>query len=187
MEVVEMETTYELVDEWLTKVVIGLNLCPFAARPQQMQLIDIIVSDAQSHDQLLADLHYELKRLADTPAMALETTLVATPHLLKEFNEYNQFLEIVERLIQHIGLEGEIQVASFHPHYRFDGTEPEAPENLTNRSPVPIFHLIRELSISEALKYYREPDQIPKRNIDKMNSLTAEQKRHYFHYLYEKG
>ena len=183
MEIVEMDTTYQKIDDWLTQVVIGLNLCPFAARPKQLDQIDIIVSDAQSHDQLLADLQFEMKRLVDTPASVLETTLVAVPHLLQSFDEYNRFLDVVDRLLGHCGYEGILQVASFHPDYRFDGTHADDSENLTNRSPVPIFHLLRELSVSQALATYRNPEQIPSRNIKTMNSLTPDEKKKYFHFL----
>lgn len=183
MEIVAMDTTYQQVEDWLTKVVIGLNLCPFAARPKQLDQIDIIVSDAQSHDQLLADLQVEMKRLAETPASVLETTLVAVPHLLQEFEEYNLFLDIVDRLLIHSGYEGAIQVASFHPNYRFEGTQAEDDENLTNRSPVPIFHLLRELSVTNALQHYRDPEQIPVRNAEKMRNLTPDEKKRFFPYL----
>ena len=178
-----MDTIYLTVDRWLSNVVIGLNLCPFAARPKKLDLIDIVVSDAQSLEQLLADIQAEMKRLVETPASTLETTLVCTPHLLADFEEYNSFLDITDRLLVQSGYDGILQIASFHPNYQFDGTLPDDPENLTNRSPVPIFHLLREVSVSEALEYYSEPEKIPARNIAKMKSLTAAEKQHLFHYL----
>ncbi|MCB0563144.1 MAG: DUF1415 family protein, partial [Phaeodactylibacter sp.] len=53
---------------------------------------------------------------------------------LPDFLDYLDFLDEGERLIRENGLEGVIQLASFHPDYQFAGTEPEAPENYTNRS-----------------------------------------------------
>ncbi|HEY2253591.1 MAG TPA: DUF1415 family protein, partial [Planctomycetaceae bacterium] len=55
--------------------------------------------------------------------------------------------------------------------------------NLTNRSPWPILHILRESSIDQALDDYPDPEAIAVRNIDKMHSLTPQQIRDYFPWL----
>lgn len=172
------------VNQWLNDVVIGLNLCPFAAKPQRNKQIKIFVSDAQQEEVLLEDILSQLLELDATPAEELETTLVVVPNMLGDFFDYNLFIDWVEALIKQQNWEGIFQLATFHPDYCFGGTEPEDAENLTNRSPYPVFHLIREESMEKVLKHYPNPEAIPDTNIARVESLTAEERRKLFPYLF---
>ncbi len=171
------------VQQWLEDVVIGLNLCPFAAKPNRNKQIKIHVFEDASEDVLLETIYQELQTLDQTPVEELETTLVVATNLFKEFDDYNQFLDLVEGLVIQMNKSGIYQIASFHPDYCFYGAEPEDAENLTNRSPYPIFHLIREESMEKVLKHYPDPDGIPERNVECVENLTDAQKRKLFPYL----
>ncbi|KJF95298.1 hypothetical protein UB33_01610 [Photobacterium angustum] len=173
----------QTVQQWLNDVVIGLNLCPFAAKPQRNKQIKIHVSSDKTENDLLESIYLQLKELDEMPPQELETTLVVAPYLLEDFEDYNQFLDLVEGLVVQLGKSGIYQIASFHPDYCFYGTEPEDAENLTNRSPYPIFHLIREESMEKVLKHYPDPEAIPERNIDCVENLTPEQIKQLFPYL----
>ncbi len=172
------------VKRWLHEVVIGLNLCPFAAKPNRDQSIDFVVSEAKDEDVLLQDLQQQLQHLQDTPVEELETTLVIVPDFLQDFDDYNQFLSWVDQLLSRGGWNGVIQVASFHPDYCFADTDPNDAENLTNRAPYPIFHLIREDSLESVLQRFPDSDKIPEANIERMNQLSAEEKLALFPYLF---
>ena len=113
----------EDIERWLDEVVIGLNLCPFAARPRREGRVRIAISQATNEEQLLDDLQHELEHLADTPVSELETTLLAIPHMLADFADYNDFLDAVDLWLEGFGWEGELQVASFHPGYQFVDTD----------------------------------------------------------------
>lgn len=171
------------VDQWLNDVVIGLNLCPFAAKPQRNKQIKIYVSEAQTEESLLEDILTQLLELDASEPEQLETTLVAVPYMLSDFYDYNLFIDWVEALIRQQNWEGIFQLATFHPDYCFGGTEPEDAENLTNRSPYPVFHLIREESMEKVLKHYPNPETIPDTNIARVESLSAEERRKLFPYL----
>ncbi|MBI5759492.1 MAG: DUF1415 domain-containing protein [Planctomycetales bacterium] len=171
------------VRQWLEQVVIGLNLCPFAGTPYRNGQIRISISQAVTEEALLADLQRELKLIDETPAATVESTLLVVTGLLADFEAYNQFLAEIDVLLRRGGWEGELQVASFHPQYRFLGTEPDDAGNLTNRSPWPILHIIREASIDKALADYPEPESIPERNIRKMKSLSSEERCSFFPWL----
>ena len=171
------------VQQWLEDVVIGLNLCPFAAKPNRNKQIKIQVCEEPSEEVLLEVIYQQLMLLDQTPPEELETTLVVAPNLFEKFDDYNQFLDLVEGLLIQIRKEGIYQTASFHPDYCFYGAEPDDAENLTNRSPYPIFHLIREESMEKVLKHYPDPEGIPERNIECVQNLTADQKRKLFPYL----
>ncbi|MGR5126332.1 DUF1415 domain-containing protein [Photobacterium swingsii] len=178
-----MSNVAQVVQQWLEDVVIGLNLCPFAAKPNRNKQIKIHVSEHSDEAALLEDIYQELHHLDETSATELETTLVVAPNMLADFDDYNQFLDLVEGLVAQLNKQGIYQIASFHPDYQFYGTEADDAENLTNRSPYPIFHLIREESMEKVLKHYPDPEGIPERNIECVENLTAEQKRHLFPYL----
>jgi len=162
---------------WIERVVIALNLCPFARKPYEGDRVRYVVSDAGAPELLLADLEHELKLLRKTDAGTTETTLLIHPYTLQDFLDYNDFLGAVDDVLGQGGYAGEFQVASLHPRYRFAGTEKDDAENYTNRSPYPALHILREADIEQALTGFATPEQIPEQNIRAMKKLGAERMR----------
>jgi hypothetical protein len=156
---------------WLERAVIGLNLCPFAKAVHVKGKVHYAVSEATDPLQLLADLGAELDALVALDAGERETTLLMAPQCLADFLDFNDFLESAERLLRKRGLEGVIQLASFHPTYQFAGTGLDDIENYTNRSPYPTLHLLREDSIERAVEAIPEPDAIYEANIETLRKL----------------
>lgn len=160
---------------WVEHFVIALNLCPFAKNPFVQGRVRFVLESAIKPEALAETLVKESLYLHNLPPEALETTLIVHPHLFKgNFSAYLDFVALAESLIREIRLEGIIQIATFHPNYQFANTAPDDPENYTNRSPYPMLHLIREESVERALTHYKDPEQIPARNIQKMNVLGLE-------------
>lgn len=129
------------------------------------------VSEQRTAAALLADLRTELIDLQAADPQQCETTLLIHPGVLADFIEYNDFLEVCEATISELGLEGDLQVASFHPQYQFAGTQSEDIENYTNRSPYPMLHLLREASIESAIAAVPDTDEIYRRNIRTLREL----------------
>ncbi|MDX1560504.1 MAG: DUF1415 domain-containing protein [Marinobacter sp.] len=161
--------------KWVEEVVVGYNLCPFAKRELVRNRIRFVVSEAETEDELLQALHSELQRLEDEPE--IETTLLIHPDVLQDFGPYNEFLDAADGLLAYLDMDGVYQIASFHPEYQFEGTEPGAAENYTNRSPFPMLHLLREASLEAAIDSYPDVDGIPQSNIELMNDLGTEKMR----------
>lgn len=157
--------------DWLDKAVIGLNLCPFAKSVRQLQQIRFQVSQAEDLELLAEELRQELQLLADTDPAQQETTLLIHPQVLTDFLDFNDFLEVADLILTEMDLEGQFQIASFHPYYQFSGTQPDDIENYTNRAPYPILHLLRERSIEKAVASHPEPDQIFQKNIETLKRL----------------
>lgn len=157
--------------EWLEKAVIGLNLCPFAKAVHARGQIRYVVSDATDEAALLADLLHELESLYDADPGEVETTLLIHPHVLGDFLDYNQFLDLADAAVSEMSLDGEIQVASFHPEYQFAGSSAQDIENFSNRSPYPTLHLLRESSIARAVAAFPDAAHIYERNIDTLRAL----------------
>jgi uncharacterized protein len=156
---------------WLERAVIGLNLCPFAKAVHVKNQIRYAVSAAHTPEDLLADLVTELRALQAADPSEIDTTLLVHPRVLRDFLDYNDFLELAEAAVAGEGLEGAIQVASFHPQYQFAGTRPEDIENCSNRSPYPTLHLLREASIERAVAVFPDASQIFERNIETLRRL----------------
>jgi uncharacterized protein len=156
---------------WVEKSVIGLNLCPFAENPYRGNRVRFIVSEQRSAAGLLEELRAELQALAAADPKELETTLLIHPWVLADFTEYNDFLEVCEGAVAELDLEGELQVASFHPQYRFAQSQSDDIENYTNRSPYPMLHLLREASVERAVEAVGDPAEIYRRNIRTMRAL----------------
>jgi uncharacterized protein len=169
-----MDTVEGEVRLWLERVVIGLNLCPFAAMPYRNGHVRIIVVRPTTQRNLLAELWEELLRIDAAPVSELETTLVVVASLLVDFKAFNLFLDDANCVLRQGGWDGLYQFASFHPQYRFEGIEEHDASNLTNRSPWPILQIIRESSIDKALEDYPRHDSISESNIEKMESLSAD-------------
>lgn len=157
------------VRHWVETLVVDLNLCPFAKRELVRNRIRFAVTEADDEAALLGQLQQELLLLQDDTEV--ETTLLIHPLALQGFAAYNDFLNLAEALLSQLGLEGQFQIASFHPDYQFAGTGPQDVENYTNRTPYPLLHLIREDSLERAIANYPDPDNIPQRNIELMESM----------------
>lgn len=158
---------------WVEKAVVALNLCPFARKPFEGEQVRYVVSRAESEEQLFADLQHELEHLRQSAPEVVETTVLIHPGVLNDFLDYNDFLGVVDELIEQGGYAGEFQVASLHPAYQFAGTQPGDAQNYTNRSPYPVLHLLREAGLARAIAGYARPDKIPERNIRLMDELGA--------------
>ena len=137
--------------QWLDKAVIGLNLCPFAKKPRVNNQIKLVISQVDSSNDLTNELLTELDFLSNTPAEQTDTSVIVIPYFLNNFTDYLHMLDVADMLIDQMGYRGTFQLASFHPNYQFDGTEADAPENLTNTAPYPMLHIIREDSMEKVL------------------------------------
>lgn len=159
------------VRHWLTRAVIGLNLCPFAKSVHVKGQVRYVVSEARDEEALLDDLERELALLAEADPEQVDTTLLIVPQALADFLAYNDFLYFADRMLGSLRLEGTLQIASFHPQYQFEGTGPDDIENYTNRAPYPILHLLREDSIARAAEAFPEAEDIYERNMETLRSL----------------
>jgi uncharacterized protein len=181
------ETVRKRTYQWLRHAVIGLNLCPFAREPTQSKQLRIVVRRGKDEERILDTVHKEMEALvksSTTTALSkseptsppITTTLVVCPECYPDdFEEYlNLSIALEEAIADHPDLVGVIQLASFHPLYCFAGSpDPTEPDNCTNQSPYPIFHLLREVDVNQAVEQL--PDQnaavVWSRNVDLLRAL----------------
>ena len=159
------------MQQWLDRAVIGLGLCPFAKAVHVKQQIRWVVSAAEDAQALMDDLVRELRLLAAADPQQVDTTLLIHPHVLQDFLDYNDFLELAEAAVAELDLDGELQVASFHPEYQFADSAADDISHATNRAPYPTLHLLREASIDRAVTVFPEAEAIFERNIETLRRL----------------
>jgi hypothetical protein len=157
---------------WLQRIVIGLNLCPFAKKDYDEDRVRLVRSKEEGVEARLLELLAECQRLDEDSTVG--TTLLVYPTLLGPFEDYLDWLAMAEELLRMEGYEGVYQLASFHPQYRFEGSEAEDPANYTNRSPYPMLHLLREEELTRVLQRHPNPAQIPVRNQEVCRDLGVE-------------
>lgn len=156
---------------WLERAVIGLNLCPFAKAVYVKEQVHFAVSGASDAAGVLEDFARELDALVARDARERDTTLLVIPGALQDFLDFNDVHARAERLVRKRGLEGVVQVASFHPQFVFAGTEEGDVTNCTNRSPYPTLHLLREASLDRAVEAFPDPAAIYETNMDTLRRL----------------
>lgn len=159
-------------EHWVRRVVVALNLCPFAGRELDAGRVRYRVTSSDTERLLLQALEEEIHHLQAGSNSA--TSLLIHPQVLQDFDDYNQFLDLAEGLLDSCGAVGELQIASFHPDYRFAGTDEGDAENCSNRSPYPMLHLLREADVEAAINHYPDPEAIPERNIAHLNRLGSQ-------------
>ena len=159
---------------WLERAVIGLNLCPFAKAVHVKGQIRYVVSEATTPEVLADDLQRELEFLAEASTELVDTTLLIHPHVLSDFLDFNDFLEVADGIVEELELDGMLQVASFHPQFQFEGTAPDDISNYTNRAPYPMLHLLREDSVERAVAAFPDELAIAETNIGTLEKLGIE-------------
>ncbi|HGX93491.1 MAG TPA: DUF1415 domain-containing protein [Candidatus Tenderia sp.] len=160
---------------WVQQIVLRHNFCPFAHQPFRNDTIRYSVNLSSDPEGVVESLIHELTLLRDAERETLETTIVVTPHCFDAFEDYNQFLNVVDELIEQLHLAGEIQVASFHPDYQFADLPADDVRNYTNRSLYPMFHLILESSIEAARTSHPDVGVIPEDNMKLLAEMGLEE------------
>jgi hypothetical protein len=168
--------------EWIRKFVVGMNLCPWAAKAVVSPgALKLLVCEATSLAELAQLFDREALELRDRRSDA--TTILVAPYVarLRKFQGYLSAVDHLQRRLREHELEGVVQLATFHPQYQFDGTHPQDVSNWTNRSPYPMLHLLLEHDVSTALAQTNvNPDDIWRRNIETMNKAGLDRIRAAF-------
>ncbi len=159
---------------WVERAVVGLNLCPFAKAPLVKGQVRFMACETDDPRALLDTVCAEMNALVRADPAVVETTLVVHPNVLEDFDEFNDFLDAADAALEDLGLVGVLQIASFHPQYRFAGTDADDLGNATNRAPYPTLHLLREASVERAVAALAQPESIFEANIATLAALGAD-------------
>ncbi len=162
-----MKSSEDVIDQtknWINDVIVGCNFCPFAAKVIKQKAVHYQV-DARIFTTFSSDSFLnELTRLDQDND--IETSFLIFPNSFESFDHYLDIVALAEDFLEDNDYEGIYQLASFHPLYQFANSPLDDAANYTNRSVYPMLHLLREASIDKALEHYKNPEEIPNRNIN---------------------
>ena len=161
-----------MINEWLEKTIIGLDLCPFTRKPYLegkilVEELQAINSDEAS-DQFLKSLS------AFQNQKKFETVLLVYPQWKISFRDFYEFSEDCEEQLATLNLEDEFQIVAFHPDFSFEGLDFSERANLVNSSPLPLIHLLRVFDLDLINMSVKEAETLSFGNSKKLESLTAE-------------
>jgi len=169
------QTVIKQTQIWVEEIAIGLDLCPFAAQPFRDKRIEYTVINGDSTQQHLQQLADSFQLLDNDPA--IETSLLIYSKAYQTFDDYLDWLDYANHLLEDLKYTGNYQIASFHPDYRFAGSTKNDASDFTNRSPYPMLHLLREKSLESAVDNFSNIEQVPKNNIKKLEKIGYEEMR----------
>lgn len=158
---------------WVKRVVVGLNLCPFAQTAVKSDHLQVVVepsADMASVLDSLAKQFYAVNRASEQA-----TVLFVVPNGFGQFEDYLDLVDLGNALIEDLDFEGLLQMATFHPHYQFSDSDIDDAANYTNRSPYPMLHLLQEAAVAQAVDAHPDTDAIPQRNIELLRSMDQSQ------------
>jgi len=155
--------------DWLNRIVIGWNLCPFAARPTHEGKLSYEIVRGTNELDILSIVLGECLVRQEKPG----TTLVIAPECCPD--DFTGYLEYVATLQDEIlvkeSLVDDIQIAPFHPLFEFEDSN-SAIDVWTNRSPYPMFHILREDEVGTAVqKLDGDASAVWQRNINLLQAI----------------
>ena len=158
-----------MIREWVDAAVIALDLCPFSHGPWKSGAVAITPSLARTSSMAMGDVGDAIEALLDSNT--IETTLVVFARALDDFEEFLDAVDHVQGYLEESELDQELQLASFHPEYVFEGVATDAASNYTNRAPLPVLQLLRVRSVDEAVSNFGDTSVIPTRNIESVEAM----------------
>ena len=161
----------EKIRLWIQNCVIEWNLCPFAKAPFYSGRVQIEVYQGSDPQELIEYVLTQAYRLLEWQKTHQQnhTTLIATPLGWSDFEEYWECVGWLEDCFAGLGLEGKLQIASFHPAYQFEGESGVG--MYSNRSPYPLFHLLLEDEVERQIEGFTGVDQIGESNRNTLEKL----------------
>ena len=178
-----MKNSLSLVNYWLEKIVIGLNLCPFAKTPWEKGLIRVSECESSEEDDQVDFFLEELELLYETSRLELSTTLIVYPGGSDDFLEFNDFVGQLEMLLEEAELKNIFQLVAFHPRFMFLDTSFDDAQNLVNRSPFPIIHILRSEDLERARLQGIQGEDISFFNESKLKAMDEGEREKLFYYL----
>lgn len=167
----------EIICRWVEGAIIGHQLCPFAAAPWRQGKVGVDISHAISAEEAVRDCldaAWQLLEPAPDEGPAPprpETVLIGFPAAGLSFQDLLDVSATAEAILEQAGGRGLLQLLTFHPDYVFEGEAPDDPSVWTNRSPIPVLHLLREDEVSRAVAQHPDTLAIPERNVRHLRAL----------------
>jgi hypothetical protein len=167
-----------MINKWLEKTIIGLDLCPFTRKPYLEG--KILIQDLTGVESSIS-LNQFLSALNTFQAQNLfETALLVYPQWKTSFEEFYEFSEDCEDHLVSLNLQDEYQLVAFHPKFCFEGLEFSNRANLVNSSPFPLIHILRIHDLDLINLSVKEAEAMSFGNATKLEGLNNAEIRDHF-------
>jgi len=167
-----MKNIEKITLDWVTRVVVGLNLCPFANAVIKSDNLSIRIETSDDLKVVLTSLAAHCENVLQSSEQF--TVLMVLPHGFATFDDYLDLVELAQSLLADLELDEHLQLATFHPHYQFSDTRYDDASNYTNRSPYPMLHILQEAAVEKAIDAHPDTEAIPQRNIELLQNMDAD-------------
>jgi len=167
-----------MINEWLCKTIIGLDLCPFTRKP----FLDgkILIEELAGSNSPEMQKNF-LNSLSFFQAQTkFETALLVYPLWVISFKNFYEFTEDCEEHLLTLNLEEEFQLVAFHPKFCFEGLQYSDRANLVNSSPLPLIHILRTLDLDLINLSVDEAESMSRGNANKLELLSDAQLMEHF-------
>jgi hypothetical protein len=105
------------------------------------------------------------------------------PNADADFLVFNDFVGDLESMLSESQLDKTFQLVAFHPRFMFLDSSFNDVENLVNRSPYPVLHILRTADLERARLMETSGSEISFRNEAKLKALSQEAREALFYYL----
>lgn len=167
-----------MINNWLEKTIIGLDLCPFTRKPYQEGKILIETLSAQKSS--LAQEQFLTSLSGFQSQSKFETAILAYPEWKISFKKFYEFTEDCVDHLSSLSLENEFQIVAFHPEFCFEGLHYSNRANLVNSSPSPLIHILRIIDLDLINLSTSEAEAMSFGNAKKLELLSDEQLLNHF-------
>ncbi len=161
--------------KWISTFVIQQNICPFAKSAFENEKIKYIVLDKHDKESLFVELII-LAREMKIQEENISNAFILFPDNTLNFECYLEQFYDCEDVLAAAELDHEFQLVSFHPDYQFSGKSENDPSNYSNRSPLPMIHILRTKEVEMAINAHGNIGQLLKDNDQRLASLYGKDK-----------
>ncbi len=160
----------KLIKLWIERFVIGLRLCPFAHFSFFNNTIYYDVSTAAKISVCEDDLMDMVSKMNTAKQCDLSNAFLIFDQPLT----FDFMLSLKKRFdanLKKIELDTFFQSVVFHPEFQFGDEHFYAAGNFTNRSPLPMVHILRVEEVAKAIEATEKVEDIPFRNKKVLESI----------------
>lgn len=165
----------KLLQSWIDKTIIELNLCPFAK--SSMDKLHIEKSDFSKSEKLTS----KIIDISELMQKGIYSNAIVYFDDVMSFKELHMVSIDFEDVLDSIGYK--VKVIAFHPSFVFEGLHISDKANYVNRSPMPLLHLIPIKLIEKAKLDNISAKNISINNENKIKELDQSKLREFFGYI----
>jgi len=151
-----------------------LNLCPFALPSLKNHQVELTVVRGTDPNEIGRKVVEQLMIQKNTPSGG-NSIVVAPDYFPEDFYAYMSMVQYLEEApMEELDLHDYVQIAPFHPHFKFDFADEENRiDDYVNRSPYPMFHILKRHDVNHAVSTScgGDPGKVWRRNAKLLRKL----------------